>query len=228
MSELKDKAIDIKGRFYVLVKDRVLHFNDSCPNGKIVTELLSALDSPQVVIKATVTPDTDKESRYFTGHSQAVVGDGYINKTAALENAETSAIGRALAAMGIGVLDSIASADEMRKAENASKALPPLQPLPQGTFDTKTAQNAVYAQSGHTESQSKPRNYTIRDTGHGTCDHCGAFKTLNPKTGKIFCQAMCWLKKNQEKQEPGYDNKYDVMDPKERVPEQAEITEVPF
>ena len=39
-----------------------------------------------------------------------------INITAAMENAETSAVGRALAMMGIWVIDSIASADEMKKA----------------------------------------------------------------------------------------------------------------
>ena len=39
-----------------------------------------------------------------------------VNKTAALENASTSAVGRALGYMGIGVIESIASADEMAKA----------------------------------------------------------------------------------------------------------------
>ena len=58
--------------------------------------------------------------RYFTGLSQEKVGDGYINKTSAMENSETSAVGRALAMMGIGVIDSIASVDEVRKAENRS------------------------------------------------------------------------------------------------------------
>ena len=40
-----------------------------------------------------------------------------MNKTAALENCETSAVGRALGFMGIGVIESIASADEVNKAE---------------------------------------------------------------------------------------------------------------
>ena len=40
-----------------------------------------------------------------------------VNKTSAIENAETSAVGRALGLiMGIGVIESIASADEMNKA----------------------------------------------------------------------------------------------------------------
>ena len=34
---LKDKAIDIKGKKYVLVSDRVLYFNENYPNGCIQT-----------------------------------------------------------------------------------------------------------------------------------------------------------------------------------------------
>lgn len=119
--ELKSKAVNIKGKEYVLVKDRVLAFNAEYPNGSIATKLLSEPGATTIVFIAQVTPDTDKPDRSFTGHAAEKVGDGYINETAALENAETSAIGRALAAMGIGVIDSIASVDEVNKAENARK-----------------------------------------------------------------------------------------------------------
>ena len=37
MTELKDKAIDIKGKQYVLVSDRVLYFNETYPNVCIIT-----------------------------------------------------------------------------------------------------------------------------------------------------------------------------------------------
>ena len=117
MKELKDKSINIKGNEYILVKDRVLYFNENYPNGKIETELLSELNSEMVVMKATITPDVGNPIRIFTGFSQATWGDGYINKTAAMENCETSAVGRALGMMGIGVIDSIASADEYNKAQ---------------------------------------------------------------------------------------------------------------
>lgn len=117
MTELKDKAIDIKGKQYVLVSDRVIAFNDTYKNGVIQTKLLSSFDADMVVMMAKVIPDMDKPERYFTGYSQATWGDGMVNKTAALENCETSAVGRALGFMGIGVLDSIASADEVKKAQ---------------------------------------------------------------------------------------------------------------
>lgn len=118
--DLKDKAIKIQGKDYVLVSDRVLYFNENYPNGSIATQLVSEPTSEQIIVKAIVTPDNEKPNRIFNGYSQAIVGQGYINKTAALENAETSAVGRALAFMGIGVLESIASADEVRKATNFS------------------------------------------------------------------------------------------------------------
>lgn len=111
---LKEKAVDIKGKKYVLVSDRVLYFNDTYKNGCIQTYQQES-EGNRVIFKAVVIPDCDHTSRFFTGYSQAVWGEGYINKTSALENSETSAVGRALAMMGIGVIDSIASVDEINK-----------------------------------------------------------------------------------------------------------------
>jgi hypothetical protein len=117
--QLKDKAIDIKGKKYVLVSDRVTYFNETYPNGDITTDL--TINGDMMIIKATVTPDI-AVNRKFTGYSQGAYNDGnYINKTSAIENAETSAVGRALAFMGIGVIESIASVDEVNKAEGSKK-----------------------------------------------------------------------------------------------------------
>lgn len=121
-ASLVGKAIDIKGKKYVLVADRIIYFNAEYPNGCIITQKIVGEtaddDLGRVEFKAKVVPDTDKPDRYFTGHSQAVWGEGFINKTSAMENAETSAVGRALAMMGIGVIDSIASVDEIKKTTN--------------------------------------------------------------------------------------------------------------
>lgn len=119
--QLTDKAIDIKGKKYVLVSDRVLYFNENYPNGSIVTTRIMTEEPWVEVFKATVMPDCSKPERYFTGYSQAKWWDWFINKTSALENAETSSVGRALAMMGIWVIDSIASVDEIKKAENTAK-----------------------------------------------------------------------------------------------------------
>lgn len=110
-------TIDIKGKQYVMVKDRILAFNELYKNGCIQTELVSSVDSQTIVVKATVIPDIATPERKFTDYSQAVIGKGMINTTSAMENASTSAVGRALAYMGIGIIEGIASADEMVKAQ---------------------------------------------------------------------------------------------------------------
>lgn len=122
--ELKEKAIKIQDKDYVLVKDRVIWFNETFENGCIYTELISQPDDERIVVKATAIPDANNPDRRFSDYSQALVGSSFINKTAALENACTSSIGRCLALMGIGVLDSIASVDEIRKAETQEVELP--------------------------------------------------------------------------------------------------------
>lgn len=114
--QLKDKSIKVNGKDYVQVKDRVEYFNATYPLGKIETKLISH-DNGLFIVKAIVTPNCTEPDRTFTGLSQASKTDtGTANKTAPLEVAETSAVGRALGFMGIGVIDGIASADEVVKA----------------------------------------------------------------------------------------------------------------
>ena len=142
--DLKDKAIDFKGKSYVQVSSRVLYFNETYPDGSIMTELVSQPSDALVVIKATVKPN-DKQT--FTGYSQAKWGEGYINKTSALENAETSAVGRALAFMGIGVIESIASIDEINKTTYAPytpKYKPTVTKEQQADFNAKVKANPTY------------------------------------------------------------------------------------
>lgn len=163
---LQEKAIDIKGKKYVLVSDRVIYFNEQYPEGSIVTELVSEPSDPMVVMKATVMPNEIEEgrcNRKFTGWSQAKWGDGYINKTSALENCETSAVGRALAMMGIGVIDSIASVDEINKAQTSKPVDASLLEAKQrvykafktrGVQDTGTMRSAIETAVGHPDIET--------------------------------------------------------------------------
>lgn len=116
----KLKTIDIKGKQYVTVAERLLAFNETYLDGYIRTEIIK-IENGMVIVQARVTPDRANNDRTFIAHSQASFNDSsLVNKTSALENAETSAVGRALGLMGIGVIDSIASGDEINKA-NATK-----------------------------------------------------------------------------------------------------------
>ena len=64
---LKSKAINIKGKAYVLVSDRIIYFNEKYTNGMIRTHLLSDPDAEMVVVKAQVIPDCENPERFFTG-----------------------------------------------------------------------------------------------------------------------------------------------------------------
>jgi hypothetical protein len=116
------KTINIKGKEYIPVVERVKEFHRLYPNGSIETEVISN-DASRVIVKATVRPfklylnrseEMALADHIFKGHSQAEWGKGMMGAVA-LEVAETSAVGRALGFAGIGIDTGIASADEMRK-----------------------------------------------------------------------------------------------------------------
>lgn len=124
------KTVNIRGKEYTLVESRIAIFNQNNPRGSIRTEIIG---QPQewVFIRALVTPDVEKPERIFTGHSQAK-WIGNINGQSALENAESSAIGRALAAMGLGggasydeMVKCGATTEEAPKAENVVELVRP-------------------------------------------------------------------------------------------------------
>ena len=64
-------------------------------------------------VKATLTIHEDGRSLKYTGTATEKIGANEVNLTSALENCETSAVGRACAFAGIGIQDEIASLDEM-------------------------------------------------------------------------------------------------------------------
>lgn len=129
----KEKAINIKGKLYVPVHQRIIYFNENYPDGSIKLEILCDVDD-KIVVKASVFPDA-KGSRVFEGLAEEIRGSSYINKTSALENASTSAIGRALGSMGIGIIDGLASADEVKNSER--QQVQPAPPKKVSTSDKK-------------------------------------------------------------------------------------------
>ena len=116
--QLKEKAIKFKGSDYVQVKDRIQYLADNYEwQYSIETNYQYFEESKTWVVRARLTIWTS----VFTWLAQEVEWQGYINKTSALENAETSAVWRAIAFAWIGVIDSIASIDEINKANNRSE-----------------------------------------------------------------------------------------------------------
>lgn len=108
------KTINIKGKEYVPVVERVKEAHIQDKDVSITTEVVN-FGETRISIKATVVI----KGKTFTGHSQAEWGKGMMGGVA-LEVAETSAIGRALGFANIGLIDGIASADEIRKVGKVS------------------------------------------------------------------------------------------------------------
>ena len=111
MNELK--SIEIKGKPYVMVNERIKAFRQDYPNLALVSEIVQ-LDADSCIIKASVV---DENGRVLaTGLAQEDRTSSAINRTSFVENCETSAWGRALGNLGIGIDVSIASAEEMEIA----------------------------------------------------------------------------------------------------------------
>ena len=77
-------------------------------------------------MKTVITIEQD----VYTGHAVEVYNSSMINKTSALENCETSSIGRALASAGFGGSE-FASADEVSNAISQQKSMPKNEKEPQ-------------------------------------------------------------------------------------------------
>ena len=89
---------NIHGKEYKTVAYRVNEFREQHPDFTIQTDLVEANDV-LVIVKASIF---NTESRLLaTGYAVEVRAASKINKFSALENAETSAIGRALSALGL-------------------------------------------------------------------------------------------------------------------------------
>ena len=119
--------VEIHGSIYLTVARRIDDFRKSTSykNWSIETTKVEAQD-PYVVIKATIR---NAENRIVaTGYAEESRAYGKINKTSALENAETSAVGRALAFLGLGGSE-IASADEVSNAIAHGSAKDAIDPI---------------------------------------------------------------------------------------------------
>ena len=104
---------DIKGKSYAEVPQRVKAFRKLYPCGRIETEIVS-LENGVVIFKATIY---DEENKVLSnGYAYEKENSTFINKTSYIENCETSAVGRALGFLGLGIDTSIASAEEVANA----------------------------------------------------------------------------------------------------------------
>ena len=113
LEELKSMpTIDIDGKAYTTVANRINVFRKFFPDYSIVTDVLQN-DDIKVVVQTKIT--TPNNIVVATGLAEEFRGKNIINTTSALENAETSSIGRALACLSLGGSE-YASANEVQNA----------------------------------------------------------------------------------------------------------------
>lgn len=110
---------------YIEVKDRIQTFYEQFPDGSLQSEYetLAVNGEPFLVVKAYAYR-TPEDQRPGVGHAwEAIPGRTPFTKGSELMNGETSAWGRALAALGIAVHRGIASGDEVRAAQGRTEKL---------------------------------------------------------------------------------------------------------
>lgn len=111
------KTIDIKGKPYIEVNERLKEFrtNPKYEGYTLETELID-LSNGVCTMKAVIRNTAGVV--IATGFAQEKESSSFINKTSFIENCETSCWGRALGNLGIGIDTSIASAEEILNAIN--------------------------------------------------------------------------------------------------------------
>ena len=107
------KAINIKGKPYVMVHERVKEFLSAKHGWRFVTDIVT-INADECCMVCKVYDADDR--LMATGHGYERADNGNINRTSHVENCETSAVGRALGFIGIGIDASIASAEEVMNA----------------------------------------------------------------------------------------------------------------
>ena len=101
---------------YETVDERLHKFKELYPNSRVFTELVS-FTNEQYIVKAYIFKDADDVHPLATGYAEERVGSSPVNRNSALENCETSSLGRALANAAISAKGNRPSATEMGKAE---------------------------------------------------------------------------------------------------------------
>jgi len=108
---------------YETVEVRLEKFIKDYPDFRISTEL-EVCEKDRYIVKAYLFKDAQQSTAFSTGLAEEKVTDRGVNQTSALENCETSAIGRALANAGYAAKGKRPSREEMTKVV-ASKPVKP-------------------------------------------------------------------------------------------------------
>ena len=152
---------DIKGKPYEAVASRLARFRYDHPTARIDNTLHTVTEN-RVIVRCEVY--TEAGELLAAGHAEEVRDSSHINQTSALENAETSAMGRALGIAGYDACNNIASADEVSSAINQQSSLSSA-PRPAPSLSRNPAPQPAASQSpgGAVVSSVEKKELTNRD-----------------------------------------------------------------
>ena len=132
-------TIEVNGKNYAEVNQRIKAFRMVHPNGGIETAIVSDQNG-RCVIAAKVTDEAG--NILGTGTAYEKEGSNFVNKFSYIENCETSAVGRALGMAGFGIDTSVASYEEVANAIKQQDASKPVDKKMAMAFKDRCGGNA--------------------------------------------------------------------------------------
>lgn len=151
---------------YETVEDRLVKFWADHTDGRINTSI-HYYDDTRILVRAEVYFDREDVRPVATGYAEELRGASPVNRTSHAENAETSAIGRALANCGYAAKGSRPSREEMQKVERGDVWVSrPMNPTVVATKDNtvnEIMEELVSNGATYVEDEQKPRNISIKN-----------------------------------------------------------------
>ena len=190
---------------YETVESRLEKWNGEYPDGRIETELIEASNTRFIVMAKLFKTEADAKP-CSTGLAFEVITEKGVNSTSALENCETSAIGRALANAGFAAKGKRASREEMAKVNNnqPNPYEKKLQERRYGAPGSKSAavEDALRASFAVENKQDDPQVWSVAEAvdaiGKSTpseppvcCDKGHVMKQGISKGGKPYLGYVC-------------------------------------
>lgn len=182
---------------YEPVEVRLEKFIKDYPSFRIATEL-EVVEATRYIVKAYLFKDAGDSLAWATGYAEETVSQRGVNQTSALENCETSAIGRALANAGYAPKGKRPSREEMTKVVAKKLEKPPVQEVKADDQDYWTTPVNEYnkvVDAPKTLEQAMENILSVIGSGEAveapSCEHGHMRFKEGQKNGKAWAGYFC-------------------------------------